>query len=384
MVAIIADDFTGAAEVAGICMRQGVSVSLMLDIPDVESIQKVKSDVLVLAEDTRSATMEGAQKVSRLLAENLLAAGVTQVVKKIDSVMRGWVLAEMNVIAEVLGKKTLLIQPANTDTNRSIRNGLYYVGDTLLAETAFKEDPEFPAKTSSVKELLQIRNASATSSKPYLIPDAQDNADLQESVNLCHEDVLPGGSAAFWKVYLADLVASGKIASHTVTPSLPEPFVLQDSLVITGSAHQNSRTTSAQMAQRGFPMIEMPDILCQEAKPHDLDIIAWVNACVEAWEREHRLWIRISPNLVTFPSCAERLRYRMTEAVYYILQQIHPSQILIEGGATACSILARIGWSSFTPVKEWAPGVVQIQLNTPPHCYITLKPGSYTWPEFKI
>ncbi|MBO7232368.1 MAG: hypothetical protein J6V16_04355, partial [Bacteroidales bacterium] len=60
MISIIADDFTGAAEVAGICLRRGVSVSFLTDIPDVETIEEVDTDVLVIAEDTRSFTAEGA------------------------------------------------------------------------------------------------------------------------------------------------------------------------------------------------------------------------------------------------------------------------------------------------------------------------------------
>jgi uncharacterized protein YgbK (DUF1537 family) len=58
------------------------------------------------------------------------------------------------------------------------------------------------------------------------------------------------------------------------------------------------------------------------------------------------------------------------------------AELFIEGGATAASLLSRLNWISFKPVDELAPGVVRLQLNNKSHLFITLKPGSYSWPEF--
>jgi len=386
MIAIIADDFTGAAEVAGICLGRGVTVSFIVNIPEVETLQALDTQVVVLAEDTRSFTADGAEKISRMLAEKLKAAGISQVVKKIDSVLRGWVLPEMLALAQVLGKSSLMIQPANTATHRSIRQGLYYVEDTLLSKTSFSRDPDFPAGSSSVMELLHQRSQTSggTPALPYEVPDAVTEQDLVACVSRCDDSVLVGGSADFWRVYLEAEIAAGRVRTVPVKDPPANSFPLTNCLLICGSAHQNSLNFYQRLVADGFPTMVMPESLRGEEKPSDAEAIKWMDDCVAAWEKEHRLLIRVAPRPVIFPSCAERLRYRLTEAVYYILQQITPSQLLIEGGATAWSLLQRLGWTSFNPVREWLPGVVQLQLKTPPYCYITLKPGSYAWPQFSF
>ncbi len=383
MVSIIADDFTGAAEVAGICLRRGVSVSFLTDIPDVETIQDVDTDVLVIAEDTRSFTAEGAVKISRILAENLKAAGVTHVVKKVDSALRGWVLLEMRAIAAVFGKTEILIQPANTATKRSVKDGLYYVDGKLLADTAFANDPEFPVKSSQVHSIIESRNVLVSTPVNYMVPDAVTSEDIRASVRLCHENVLPGGSADFWREYLEEQIELGTVKAFPKEEEVQTTNGLQDCLMICGSAHLNSMQGSERLAEKGMPLMNLPASMLQEDKVTAADIRQFVDACASTWDISKRLLVRFGPKPVKFDSCAEHLRYRMTESMFLLLQQINPSHLLIEGGATAYSLLQRLGWNSFIPVKEWTPGVVQLKLNTEPHCYITLKPGSYVWPDFE-
>jgi uncharacterized protein YgbK (DUF1537 family) len=63
MIVIIADDLTGAAETVGICLRYGVRVAMIMDVPDEERLldfQREGTAVLVIAGDNRSNTQEGA------------------------------------------------------------------------------------------------------------------------------------------------------------------------------------------------------------------------------------------------------------------------------------------------------------------------------------
>ena len=413
MIALIADDFTGAAEVAGLCMRLEIPVSFLVDIPDVETLAAQTSEVLVLAENTRSFTAEGAVKVTRLLADNLKAAGIVRVIKKTDSVLRGWVLPEMQALAEAFGYKRLLIEPANPDTGRRIKDGAYYVNEVLLAETAFNHDPDFPAHSSLVKRLVESRTDGFEPIVPYEIPDAATRQDLSALAEACADDTLAGGSAAFCAACLEAEVRRGRLHRHlseategTCPSGQPAPeeeagatdhsqtaegIDLHDTLIVCGSAHQNSLDFSNRLESEGFPVLRMPSALCREAKPSDEDYVNWITACVEAFRSHGRLLVRIEAR-PSFSKSAEKLLFRMTECVYGILKQIQPSQMLIEGGATACSVLQRLGWNSFTPEREWLPGVVQLHLEPPvgtpagifPDCHITLKPGSYAWPKFNL
>jgi uncharacterized protein YgbK (DUF1537 family) len=55
-------------------------------------------------------------------------------------------------------------------------------------------------------------------------------------------------------------------------------------------------------------------------------------------------------------------------------------ELLIEGGATAYSIIKKINYRSFIPTEELQPGVVRMRVEGTEDLHLTIKPGSYHWP----
>ncbi|HEY0946556.1 MAG TPA: nucleotide-binding domain containing protein, partial [Opitutaceae bacterium] len=55
--------------------------------------------------------------------------------------------------------------------------------------------------------------------------------------------------------------------------------------------------------------------------------------------------------------------------------------LVIEGGATAGAVLHALGWRELTVAHEWAPGVASLCPAPPRECFLTIKPGSYAWPD---
>lgn len=382
MIAIIADDITGAAEVAGVCLRQGVRVAFRMDTPGLESLRSIQADVLVLVTDTRSGKQEAACNVNEMLAVALMSAGVKQVFKKIDSVLRGYVLDELSVVAEIYGKQKVFVQPANPAEGRCIRNGVYYIENHPIAETPFHWDPDFPADHSEVRSLLEERSRAREMWPDYVLPDASRVEDLEESVRQCTADFLPAGSAAFWDVYLRAQIKAGNIFSYGQDREENLAMDLSDSLMICGSSHRNSADFAEKMRSNAFPVWNVPEELCGIQTASDTAMVSFGNACVDTWKEQKCLMLRLDTMNNPNAADAETLKWRMAELVAYVLMQIRPREIFIEGGTTAFAILRRMGWMSFLPVREWKPGVVQLQLESPdfPPCRVTLKPGSYLWP----
>lgn len=206
MIAVIADDITGAAEVAGVCLRWGIPVSFSLEAKPIDG-----SKVMVIATNTRSMTEADAVKETKRLAKSLMDMGVTWLFKKSDSAMRGHVAAELKVLAKKLKKEKMMLVPANPYTGRSIRQGIYYVNGKPLNETSFRDDPEFPANSASVKELLRENELKVYTGKyaeeqdlksGFNIPDSRTMGDLYAWASLMDDTVLPSGSAAFFEMYL--------------------------------------------------------------------------------------------------------------------------------------------------------------------------------------
>ena len=159
---IIADDITGAAEIAGIAWRKGLKVRLMVYQPNMpttplSSWRGAGGEALILATDTRSGTEEEAVKTIETLLNSPLQGGVGGVIifKKTDSVLRGHVAAELQTLMRVTGKQKALLIPQNPSKGRIVKDGIYYINGTPLDQTSFAYDPEFPAKTSEAKKLLK-------------------------------------------------------------------------------------------------------------------------------------------------------------------------------------------------------------------------------------
>ena len=184
---IIADDITGAAEIAGIAWRKGLKVRLMVYQPNMpttplSSWRGAGGEALILATDTRSGTEEEAVKTIEEVA-TCLSLGVQEcrsvgvqtlpsstsnsstrqlvnsstdiIFKKTDSVLRGHVAAELEALMRLTGKSNTLLIPQNPSKGRIVKDGIYYINGTPLDQTSFAYDPEFPAKTSEAKKLLK-------------------------------------------------------------------------------------------------------------------------------------------------------------------------------------------------------------------------------------
>jgi uncharacterized protein YgbK (DUF1537 family) len=63
------------------------------------------------------------------------------------------------------------------------------------------------------------------------------------------------------------------------------------------------------------------------------------------------------------------------------LRQIDIHHVYAEGGATAARLAEAMGWKQLRAVRELAPGVATMVPEASPATYLTIKPGSYQWPE---
>src|ERR1035437_26642 len=149
MIVVIADDFTGAAELAGI----GLRYNLRVEMNTLVNLQS-KADLLVIATDTRSMKRQEALLEMEMVTKEVARLNPTLIFKKVDSVLRGYVTEELLVHIHTLNHTRALVVPANPTLGRTIINGQYFLNQEPLHLSDFSNDPEFPIKTSTVVELL--------------------------------------------------------------------------------------------------------------------------------------------------------------------------------------------------------------------------------------
>ena len=172
MIVVIADDLSGAAELAGAALRHGLSAEVQTEFDP-----NTAADVVCVDTDTRLLpAREAAGRVGAVAQSVWAARGdpPAWVFKKCDSVLRGPVLAEARAVARATGQARITIVAANPSRRRVIRDGEYFVDDQPLHLTGFARDPIHPRTTARVRQLL---GGDLTG---VAVPNAATTADVAE------------------------------------------------------------------------------------------------------------------------------------------------------------------------------------------------------------
>jgi len=109
MIGLVADDFTGAADSAGVFTQHGWTVRLLVDGVDADGIDTETdapaepNTVLAIATGSRSLSQADAADVTARAVRRLAAAGVQRLFVKVDSTMRGPVPAQVSGAMDAWG-----------------------------------------------------------------------------------------------------------------------------------------------------------------------------------------------------------------------------------------------------------------------------------------
>jgi uncharacterized protein YgbK (DUF1537 family) len=353
---IVADDITGAAEIAGIAFSQGQQVRLVCGGEEGDCGTATEGTT-VIATDTRSMTEADAITETKRIAKLHKRDGSFCVIpcvifKKTDSALRGHVVAELTALMEATGYQRAVYLPANPSKGRIIKNGTYYINNTPIHETDFSFDPEFPAKTSSLRERFPDAEA-----KGIIMPDAENMDDIRQVVSTYNDGkTLFAGAADLFSA----LLPPSSLNPH---PSSFNPKSPNNTLILCGS-------TQSKPLELGIPIAPMPREVYDGSNNLDL----WDTS---PYSERHSLILTMPYTHRTGKEAAIHLRTMMALKAKELITKQCPDHLIIEGGATAWATLQALGWNLFNIERQIAPGVVQMSATN--GTLVTLKPGSYSW-----
>ena len=406
MIVVWADDLAGAAEMGGMAWRHGLSAEVRtgggLDL-SVSSLPD-SAEVVVLDIDTRSCAPEEAARRVYEAAARCRVGQVDAVYKKVDSVLRGPVAAELGALLDALPYERCLLVPANPGLGRVISDGQYLVNGVPLHETDFRLDPEYPATTADVlqrvgacglDESIPLHLCSPGNSLPeqgVIVGEAVCAADLATwAVQGVRPGVLAAGASEFFGAYLSALGYAPAERTPATNPS-GEARVL----FVCGSTSASSRAFCRQSEARGVPVLRLPEALLQRpVGPPGVDALIgqWADRVVRALASCSRAVIAIDRPLCSDPGMPQVLGGYLAEAVARALEHcaVHGDpdgtvyggvdRLLVEGGATAVAVVRRMGWTRLRVCREWATGVVSLKAAGQAAPLVSMKPGSYAWPD---
>lgn len=159
----IADDFTGATDLAALLSRSGLPVSLRIGVPKAKRDESDPAVIEVIALKCRTAPVQAAIEQAREALTWLKEAGATRFFWKYCSTFDSTSEGNIGPIAEMLMAQTDARQtiycPAFPENGRSVFMGHLFVGEQLLSDSPMKDHPLTPMRDSNLARLLspQVR-----------------------------------------------------------------------------------------------------------------------------------------------------------------------------------------------------------------------------------
>ncbi len=412
LLGCIADDSTGATDLAGTLVREGMRCVQMIGVPHRDPAG-VDSEAVVIA--LKSRTIAAAEAVEQSLAALrwLRAAGCRQFFFKycstFDSTDQGNIGPVAEALLDALGADFTIACPAFPRNGRTVYNGYLFVDEVLLNESGMQDHPLTPMTdpnlvrvlgrqarcTVGLVPLARVREgarqvAAAFQAQQGLgtrmaIVDATDDDDLRTIGAACRElSLVTGGSGVaigLPKTYRdAGLLGPAAQADRL-------PHVEGGSALLSGSCSRATRE-QVQIASRHLPSYAIDPL----ALADDPDLAGRA----VAWARPHLAEGPVLIYSTAAPAAVQDAQQRLgTERAGALVEQalsriarelvgIGVRRLVVAGGETAGAVVRELGVEGLRIGREIDPGVPwTVALGEPPLA-LALKSGNFGSPDFLI
>ncbi|MDX9681530.1 four-carbon acid sugar kinase family protein [Pseudomonas protegens] len=159
LLGCIADDFTGATDLANMLVRGGMRTVQSIGIPSAEVAAGLDADAVVIALKSRTTAASEAVAESLAALQWLRDQGCEQIFFKycstFDSTAAGNIGQVSEALLEALGSDFTLACPAFPENGRTIFRGHLFVQDQLLSESGMQHHPLTPMTDANLVRVLQ-------------------------------------------------------------------------------------------------------------------------------------------------------------------------------------------------------------------------------------
>jgi D-threonate/D-erythronate kinase len=177
LIAVIADDLTGAADTGVQFVHAGYRTAVFFRATEI-----LADDLDAVAVDTDSRAMPAGFAAKRVLDASHVARGARTVYKKVDSTLRGNVAAELAAALGGARRDRVIVAPAFPAAGRTTVGGIQRVHGVPVDETEMANDPHTPVSEAHVPSLL----ANAFSSVGALgVEDLADHERVRRTLEYC-------------------------------------------------------------------------------------------------------------------------------------------------------------------------------------------------------
>jgi uncharacterized protein YgbK (DUF1537 family) len=129
------------------------------------------------------------------------------------------------------------------------------------------------------------------------------------------------------------------------------------------------------------PVFGLPAALATDAEFSNAALDVIVRQVVAAFDAHRRVVLHVGLPTVMDSSAARCLADHLVDIAEQVLHRVPVTSVFAEGGATAAGLVRRMNWLRLEVRREWAPGVATLAVAGGDTQWLTLKPGSYSWPD---
>lgn len=412
LLGAVADDLTGATDLALTLARGGMRTVQVVGIPTAP-LDLPEVDAVVLALKSRTIPAAEAITLSTQAASVLRSAGARQIIFKycstFDSTAEGNIGPVADALLAQLGAPLAIACPAFPTNKRTIYQGHLFVGDQLLSDSPMKDHPLTPMRDANLLRVLAAQTPHKVGLLPYAMvikgPAAIKAAYAQAIADGIRYLIVD----AVTDEHLMDIgAASAELALVTggsgIALGLPENFRRQGLLpaetsasdfhapagrpiILAGSCSAMTRQQVATAEAAGIASLRIDPMAIVEKKLTPAIVVDWVLA--HSKETEPALVYSSADPAEVLAVQARLGRLEAGELVEHLLGAVAAdlaargfTRFLIAGGETSGAVVAALGVEALRIGPEIDPGVPWTLSMTGRPLALALKSGNFGAADF--
>jgi uncharacterized protein YgbK (DUF1537 family) len=409
LLGCIADDFTGATDLANTLVKAGMRTIQLLGVPKPD-LQVPPADCIIVALKSRSNPPAEAVQMSLAALGWLRNRGAHQYYFKycstFDSTDRGNIGPVADALADALSAELTVFNPAFPTNKRTVYKGYLFVGDELLSESGMRHHPLTPMTDPSLVRVLQRQTphkvgliqyatvvngpravcealeALGKSKVRHVILDAITDEHLIALGEACsHLKLVTGGSGMAMGLP-GNFVRAGLLqpGQHYELPRVSGPTA-----VLAGSC---SLATQGQVAEmkKAHPAFGLDPLVIASGRDQAQEALAWADT--RLGDKPVLIYSTAAPEQVSAVQNqlgreeAGAMIERTLGRIAHGLIGKGVRRLVVAGGETSGAVVSALGVQGLLIGPEIDPGVPWTFSIGEPTLALALKSGNFGAPDF--
>ena len=409
LLGCIADDFTGATDLANMLVRGGMRTVQSIGIPAADVAGQLDADAIVIALKSRTVPAADAVKESLEALRWLRERGCEQIFFKycstFDSTPAGNIGQVSDALLEALDCDFTLACPAFPENGRTVFRGHLFVQDQLLSESGMQHHPLTPMTDANLVRVLQAQTRSKVGLLRHdsvsggvesvrariaqlraegvrmAVADALSDADLHVLGEACADLALLTGGSGLALGLPDNFRRAGRLRD---LDAAQRPAVEGGEVVLAGSASQATNGQVATWLQAGRPAFRVDPLALAAGQP----VIEEALAFAADHGQTVLIYATSTPDEVKAVQRelgAERAGHLVEQAMGRIagrLREAGVRRFVVAGGETSGAVVQALNIQLLQIGAQIAPGVPACVSTPGEPLALALKSGNFGGADF--